>query len=79
MNIEKKYKCIKGFSVESCDGDGCSLDDSDPIIVEQGSIWYWNSSIPDYLWMDSKRECSFLINIDPSDRDSEYFELLEDK
>lgn len=33
-----KYNCIKGFSVEKCDGDGFSIE-NEYMEIEAGSLW----------------------------------------
>lgn len=33
------YKCIKGFSLEKCDGDGFTIE-NDYTTIEEGSIWH---------------------------------------
>ncbi|MGL4108344.1 hypothetical protein [Clostridium sp. LP20] len=36
---DKVYKCIKGFLIEVCDGDGFTVED-EYIEIENGSIWF---------------------------------------
>lgn len=35
----KKYKCIQGFTVDKCDGDGFTIEECG-ISVEVGTVWY---------------------------------------
>lgn len=40
----KSYKCIKSFSIPTCDGDGFQVEDEegflDEMIIENETIWY---------------------------------------
>ena len=38
--LDKVYKCIKGFSLEVCDGDGFTLENEYICIVEN-SVWFY--------------------------------------
>ncbi|WP_375104078.1 hypothetical protein ACDZ28_04125 [Paenibacillus sp. RS8] len=35
----KKYECIKGFSIDKCDGDGFTIEESG-MLIEKGSQWF---------------------------------------
>lgn len=36
--LDKVYECIKGFSIEVCDGDGFTID-GEYNIIPKGSLW----------------------------------------
>lgn len=35
----KNYECIKSFSINKCDGDGFTIEESG-IIIDKGSKWF---------------------------------------
>ncbi|MDU7904720.1 MAG: hypothetical protein E7J25_01010 [Paeniclostridium sordellii] len=45
------YKCIEGFMVDICDGDGFTVEESG-FVVEEGSIWEVNEEAINVLGAD---------------------------
>ncbi|CEQ04103.1 Uncharacterised protein [[Clostridium] sordellii] len=45
------YKCIEGFTVDICDGDGFTIEESG-FVVEEGSIWEVNEEAINLLGAD---------------------------
>ena len=54
MAEEKRYRCIKEFSVPLCDEDGCAVESGEMVPVEVGETFYRST----VTWMcDVRLEC----------------------
>jgi len=54
MSVEKRYRCVKEFSVPLCDDDGCAVESGEMAPVEVGETFYRSGC----TWMNDVRlEC----------------------
>lgn len=60
------YKCIKGFAIDVCDGDGLTIEECG-FIVEENSVWEVNEEAVNVLGADIHLE-----------NDSNWIELSKD-
>lgn len=74
--MEKSYRCIKGFVVDICDGDGFRIEE-DGMVIEVGEIWTTDDEGVNILGCDihMENETSWL---EVSKEELEkYFEVIE--
>lgn len=72
----KKYKCIKGFVVDICDGDGFTVEESG-MVIEEGDIWETNEEAVNVLGTEVHIETeNSWIELSQEELDK-YFEAIE--